>query len=62
MPEKDQIKVVFEIFFLFVISGVFVLFCLLFFERFGRGWLIFKKIFHYFFFLPSFVYETDIEN
>lgn len=59
MPEKDQIKVVFEIFSCLLFLG-FVLF-VVFFGRFGIGWFIFKKIFHYFFVL-SFVYETDIEN
>lgn len=63
MPEKDQIKVVFEIFFLFVISGVFVLFCFVccFLKDLEEGSLYFKKYF-FIFFVLSFVYETDIEN
>lgn len=50
MPEKDQIKVVFEIFSCLLFLGFLFCFVCCFLKDLEEGGLfIFKKIFHYFF-------------
>lgn len=61
MPEKDQIKVVFEIFSCLLFLGFLFCFVCCFLKDLEEGSLYFKKYFIIFFVL-SFVYETDIEN